>query len=194
MFPGEHPFQALSFETVSSLLIVFWVVTLLVFIQLSKMGKPLRIPSAVPKGILSLEFASTARDAQRIVHAWSEAGLLEQAIKIQWLDFLFIVFYSTTFSLTCIWSTQLISSFNSLWLDIGIILAWSQLGAALFDVLENLCLFPFLYSTYRGGIPLALVAATSATLKFGLIILGLAYILISIGIKLLLPIQIIFLF
>jgi hypothetical protein len=68
-----------------------------------------------------------------------------------------------------------------LWIGIG--LAWGQLAAALFDVIENLCLFPFLYGATENLFPLASLAAVSAGLKFILIGFGVIYFIISVGIK-----------
>jgi hypothetical protein len=189
MLLHKHPFQTLSFTLTSIVLIVLLAITLLFFIRMQKMSTPLSMPGIVPNGILSFEFATTAKKAQFIANTWREANLLAQAIKLQWINFLFMTFYSTTFGLACIWSTQLMPIFDSWWLELGVILAWLQWVAALFDATENLCLFPFLYDTYKDGIPLALIAAVSAAIKFGLIILGLLYFLISIGIKLFLLVQ-----
>jgi hypothetical protein len=179
----SHPFQLISFENGCVLVFVFAIMTLLIASQLSKIGKPLTIPVTSPYGILSLEFACTAKNAQNIVKAWSAANTLNAAIYLQRLDFLFIVTYSTTLGLLCILATKLLYNFDPRWLSVGIILAWGQLAAALLDVIENLCLFPFLYGATGNLFPLASLAAVSAGLKFILIGLGIAYFLTSVGIK-----------
>jgi hypothetical protein len=87
------------------------------------------------------------------------------------------------FGLLCILATRLLANFDSRWLWLGVGLAWGQLAAALFDIVENLCLFPFLYGTADNLLSLALLAAVSAGLKFILIGFGLVYFLVSVGIK-----------
>lgn len=180
----RHPFQEIPFGTASIVLVLLVAIALLIAWQLNQIGQPLKIQGIAPQGILSLEFALTAEKAKQIVEAWSKANVLDQAIKLQWIDFLFMAAYSTALSLACIWSTKLLPGFDSRWLGVGIALAWGQWVAAMFDAIENLCLFPFLYGTAKDGMPLALVAAVSAGLKFGLIGLGIIYFVLSVGIKL----------
>lgn len=179
----KHPFEAMRFGTASIVLVLLVAIALLIAWQLNQIGKPLTIPEIAPQGILSLEFAFTAEKAKGIVEAWSKVNALDRAIKLQWIDFLFMAAYSTALSLACIWSTKLLPGFDSRWLGAGIVLAWGQWVAAIFDAIENLCLFPFLYGTAKDGVPLALVASLSAGLKFGLIGLGIIYFLISVGFK-----------
>jgi hypothetical protein len=179
----KHPLQAISLKSTSILVVIFAVFTLSIAIQLDKIGQPLTISGILPQGILSLEFAFTAKNAQAIVKAWSNANVLKAAIDLQRLDFIFIFAYSTTLSLSCLWVTKLLLKFDPRWLSAGIVLAWGQWLAALFDITENLCLFPFLDRATENLPLLALVAAISAGLKFILIGLGIAYCLISVFIK-----------
>ena len=179
----SHPFQLIPFRTACILVVVFAIATLSIASKLNKIGQPLTIPGISPHGILSLEFAFTAKKAQDIVKDWSKANVLNAAIYLQWLDFLFITAYSITLSLLCILATKLLPNFNPQWLSAGIILAWGQLAAALFDVIENICLFPFLYGANANLLPLASLASVSAGLKFIIVGIGLIYFLISVGIK-----------
>jgi hypothetical protein len=178
-----HPFAKIQFQIATVVLVVVAAIALLIAWQLNQMDKPLRIPEIAPLGIVSLEFAFAPQQARAIVEGWSKANALEGAIKLQWVDFLYMAAYSTALSLACIWSTKLLPSFDARWLRAGIVLAWGQWVAAVFDAIENLCLFPFLYGTAKDGVQLALVAALSAGLKFGLIGLGIIYFLISVGFK-----------
>ncbi|MCU0541225.1 MAG: hypothetical protein MUE44_03445 [Oscillatoriaceae cyanobacterium Prado104] len=180
----RHPFEAMPFGTASIVLVLLVAIAVSIGWQLNQIGKPLTIPQIAPQGIVSLELAFTAEKARRIVEAWSQKeNALDRAIELQWIDFLFMLAYSTALSLACIWSTKLLPSFDPRWLGVGIVLAWGQWVAAVFDAIENLCLFPFLYGTAKDGLSLALVAALSAGLKFGLIGLGIIYFLISVMFK-----------
>lgn len=180
----KHPLQAIPLKSTSILVVIFAVFTLSIASQLDKIGQPLTISGISPQGILSLEFAFTAENAQAIVKAWSNANVLKAAIDLQRLDFIFIFAYSTTLSLSCLWVTKLLPKFDPRWLSAGIVLAWGQWLAALFDITENLCLFPFLDRATENLPLLALVASISAGLKFILIGLGVTYCLISVFIKL----------
>jgi hypothetical protein len=179
----SHPFQAIFSKNTIVFALVSSIATLSIFSQLNIIGQPLTIPATSPFGILSLEFAWTAKNAQDIVKAWRNINALDAAIYLQWLDFLFIAAYSTMFSLLCILATKMLANFDPRWLWLGVGLAWGQLAAALFDIVENLCLFPFLYSATNNLLPLALLAAVSAGLKFILIGCGLVYCIASVGIK-----------
>lgn len=178
-----HPFQAISSKNTIVLTIVSAIATLSIFSLLNTIGRSLTIPGISPLGIISLEFACTDKNARDIVQAWKKIDALDAAICLQWLDFLFIAAYSALFGLLCILATRWLANFDPRWLWLGVGLAWGQLAAALFDIVENLCLFPFLYGANNNLLPLALFAAVSAGLKFILIGLGLVYFLISVIIK-----------
>lgn len=178
----RHPFQVISIVNSSLLLAVLAALTLILMGVLGKISKPLSIPDVAPNGIISLEFAGDSARAKAIVAAWRNKGVLQNAKKVQWLDFLYIVAYSTMLSFACIWSTKLLLNFDSAWLGTGIILAWGQWLAALLDVIENLALFPFLYRDVHDKAVWAKVAAFCAALKFSLIITGLLYVVISLAI------------
>lgn len=175
----RHPFQVIPIVNSSLLLAVLTALTLILMGVLGKISKPLGIPDVAPNGIISLEFAGDSVRAKAIVAAWRNKDVLQNAKKVQWLDFLYIAAYSTTLSLACIWSIKLLPGFDSAWLNTGIVLAWGQWFAALLDVIENLALFPFLYRDVDDKAVWAKVAAFCAVLKFSLIITGLLYVVIS---------------
>lgn len=175
----KHPFQVIPIVNSSLLLVVLIALTLIFMGVLGKTSKPLSIPDVAPNGIISLEFAGGSARAKAIVAAWRSKGVLQNAKKVQWLDFLYIAAYSTTLSLACIWSTKLLPDSGSAWLGAGIVLAWGQWLAALFDIIENLALFPFLYRDVNDRAVWSQVAAFCAALKFSLIITGLLYVVIS---------------
>jgi hypothetical protein len=176
----SHPFQTISPRNTIVFTLVSSIATLSIFTLLNIIGRSLTIPDISPLGIISLEFALTDKNAVDIVQAWKNTNALDSAIYLQWLDFLFIAAYSTMFGLLCILATRWLAKFDPRWLWLGVGLAWGQFAAALFDIVENLCLFPFLYGVTNNLLPLALLAAVSAGLKFILIGLGLLYFLGSV--------------
>jgi hypothetical protein len=91
----RHPFQGIPFGIASIVLALLVAIATAIAWYLNKIGQPLKIQGIAPQGILSLEFALTAEKAKQIVEAWSKANVLDQAIKLQWIDFLFMAAYST---------------------------------------------------------------------------------------------------
>ena len=179
----NYPFKSLSFSTLSWLFFLLIVLTIIFYFIMQRKGKALIIDSVADKGIISLEFASNTKKTQQIITAWKKQKVLANAVSLQWLDFPFLIIYSTTLSLGCIWSTVLLSNFTLTWISTGIVLAWSQWVAALFDILENLALFPALKENKSWGF-LPQIAAICAALKFSLVFTGILYIAVSVVIKL----------
>jgi len=67
------------------------------------------------------------------------------------------------------------------WHSIGLLLAWGLWAAALFDAIENLALFTELLG--NNVAPYPQIAQICATIKFGLILLGLLYVIAGVVAK-----------
>jgi hypothetical protein len=180
----KHPFQSIPPHLSSLLLLFLSFLTLFFMVLIGAIGKPLKTSPRSPLGIVSLEFAATPTAGIQIIQSWGNA--IRNAKQIFWLDFPFLVLYSTALSLGCIWATR--SSINSSWIHAGVILAWSQGLAGLFDIIENLAMSSLLFRDIKTleirpmDQLLTLTTVISATLKFSLILLGLFYIAIAVGV------------
>ncbi|HSD83299.1 MAG TPA: hypothetical protein VLG46_05550, partial [Anaerolineae bacterium] len=86
-------------------------------------------------------------------------------------DYLYMPAYSTTIALACVMAVGVVK--RKTWYSIGLLLAWGLWLAALFDAIENLALFTELLGSNVA--PWPSVAQICATIKFGLILLGLLY-------------------
>lgn len=145
--------------------------TLVMFLILAGINQPLMTPFA-PKGIVSLQMAADAKHTLSILASWGEHGLLWAQASL-WLDFLFVAaFVATLFMLT-----------NYLLEDrpgvrerkVGHWVKAAFIGSGLSDITENALLLNNLSAPTD---TLSMTASVFALLKFTLLILGAAGLLI----------------
>ncbi|NEZ67718.1 hypothetical protein D0962_34000 [Leptolyngbyaceae cyanobacterium CCMR0082] len=152
---NRHPLQGLVKET--WLYRLLWVSVVGLTITLALL--PLR------PNIICFEF-----NALGVLPDWDASERLWAAFSLG-LDFLYIVVYSTFFTLLCLRAAPKFQ--NSFWMNLGYVLAWGQWFAAVFDGLENGSLLAILLG-YEYAL-LALAAKLFASLKFALIIAAALY-------------------
>ena len=130
-----------------------------------------------PNGIDSFEFAGSMEYADKVIRSWDEAVRILAAFSIG-LDFLFLILYSTTIGLACLWSGEMLAARQWTLAALGEPLAWGQWFAALLDIVENIALMAVLVTSVQAGQIHELVpriAQICAGIKFGLVFLGLTY-------------------
>jgi hypothetical protein len=154
-----HPFQAIPADKYVQILVSLFVPTSILTVVLSAI--PLK-PSVV-----QFEF-----NAREVIKSWREVDKQWAAFSLG-LDFLYLVVYSTTISLACIWAANVLESHGALLASIGVWLAWGQWLAALLDAVENIALVRVLFNEGTDVSPQ--IAKWCATAKFTLIALGLLY-------------------
>ena len=120
--------------------------------------------------IVDFELAGTVNTATDILNAWTPMDRIRAGFSLGF-DFLYMPVYSTTIALACVWAASVRRS--GVWRSIGLALAWGLWLAAMLDAIENLALIGNLFGAPLD--PLPTIAAVCATLKFGLILLGLLY-------------------
>jgi hypothetical protein len=131
--------------------------------------------AAAPNGIVSFELAGSALKAQEIISSWDSTARLYAAFGLGF-DFLFMPLYATAIAL----GVLLAAGRHPGWFaSLGVWVGWGAYAAVLFDAAENVCLFNLLLG--NSGASYANMAALYATLKFGLILLGIAFALIGWG-------------
>jgi hypothetical protein len=167
----RHPFQLLSARWKSSLFWPLLLATLALLFILNQAGEPL-VNSEAPFGIVSFEIAGTWPTAARIISSWDSAARLHAAFSLG-LDYLFMPVYSCTLALSSLWAGEKLRALNWPLAGFGVPLAWGSWLAAGFDSVENLALILLLFGTNASFWPG--LAAWCACLKFGLILLGMAY-------------------
>ena len=126
-----------------------------------------------------LAFELNAGKAPEIFESWDEATKAKLRTALLW-DYLFIFIYPAAGATSCFIAGRFLESRNLLPLKYGLIMMCLQLFAAVLDASENFALLKVL----RGPIasPWPQTAKWCATFKFGLILLGIAYVTGGIGV------------
>ena len=155
-----------------------WFVTTLttggfVFIQ----SAPLETPQT-PGGILDLELAGTLVRATHILDVWQSAGLTASATVNLWVDFAFLVSYSTFLALALLAAARSLRRHD--WTRTAsavTVLALGQWLAGALDAVENISLLALVGGARSES--LAALAAAAATVKFTLVGLGVLTLVMS---------------
>lgn len=162
----RHPLEAIPPQKRPRVFLPLLVATLALTILFRFIG-----PSQ-PYTIIDFELAGSVIQAHNIVGGWTELGRIQAGFSLG-IDYLYMPLYSTTIALACVWAAGVLARRSSWAGSIGIGLAWGLWLAALFDAIENIALLVILYGSIVD--PWPAIAQMCATLKFGLIILGLVY-------------------
>jgi hypothetical protein len=183
----KHPLNFVSAARRKPLFWAFLTGTLVLFAVFRILDAPLRTPAA-PDGIVSFELAGTPFQAQAILESWQQAASLASDVAGEpvpalasrvysfaafglGLDYLFMPVYATALALGIL----LVAGRHKGWFfTLGAWLGWGAYAAALFDALENYALARMLLENQVWS-PFPELAAYSATVKFGLLLLGLVY-------------------
>jgi hypothetical protein len=181
-----HPFQIIAHVGDAAILVILMILTATIMFILDRIAKPLKTDAA-PKGIISLELARDAEEVNQILNSW--AANRKYAIFSVGFDYLFIVFYSITIALACVYAANVFVVHSPLWAKIGFALAWGVFLAGLLDVVENFALYKMLFDSPKEIWPK--ISRPCAQIKFlfalflgpGYALIGLVFWLISTVIK-----------
>jgi hypothetical protein len=169
----RHPLAAISHGARRRLFVVLLVLTLAGMAVMRTADRPITNP-AVPHGIVSFELAGTPARAQSMIDSWDSHARLWAAFGLGF-DYLFMVLYSTTLALGCVWAGERLAARGSGFAALGAPLAWGQWLAGVLDASENAALTRMLFAGVTE--PWPAVAWWCATPKFVLVALGLVYVL-----------------
>ena len=170
-----HPFQAISQERIGKYLVPLILLTLILMFAMNWLSTPL-INYDAPNGIISYELAGNINAIHSILTSWDTNAQLIASLSLG-LDYLFLVTYSTTIGMGCIWASVAFTSRGSFLLNTGVLLAWGQWLAAIFDGIENAALIKLLLGDLQS--PWPQVARICAIMKFALITMGLIYFIVG---------------
>lgn len=154
---------------------VLWplaLATLVVMVAMALLDQPIKNARA-RLGIVSFELAGDVPTAQAIVDSWDARARSVAGVGLG-LDYLFMLAYSTTLALACLWATARFGRRGSALAAIGVPLAVGQWLAALCDAVENFALIRILVDGARD--PWPGVAWWAAIPKFVLVALGITYV------------------
>ena len=124
--------------------------------------------------IVDFELAGTTTRATEIINTWDAADKVRAGFSLGF-DFLYMPVYSTLIALACVWAAGVLALRQ--WRTTGVLLAWGLWAAALLDAIENVALTVLLFGTVANPYPQ--VAQVCASIKFGLILLGLVFALVA---------------
>ncbi len=171
----RHPFEWFTPSGQIRAFILFFILSLLVMASLQVTGAHL-ITKVSPSGILSFEFAGDLSAAQNMVNSWGQTGRVYAGLNLG-LDYLFLLVYACAIGLGCVLVARSLSPRTTVFANLGILIAWAQLGAALLDGVENYALIQVLFRTETALWPV--VARWCAFPKFFIVGAGLIYVIIG---------------
>jgi hypothetical protein len=154
-------------------LLLSFLGTITIFLWMRQQGAPLSVPSNTPIGILNLEFAWNQQKVEAVADAW-RGQMLTVARNNIYIDFLFIIAYTTLLTLCCKW---LALKHTGKWAAAGDKMARILPAAGTFDVAENALMLVSLQ-----GVPnnyTAIITTAFAVFKFALVIGAIGYILVA---------------
>jgi hypothetical protein len=166
-----HPFLHFSSSVRKRLFWFFLALTALATLALQMIDGSLQT-AAAPQGIISYELAGSAAAAGNILASWNANARLHAAFSLGF-DYLYMLAYGATLALAALWLADARQGFIR---SVGVILAWSMGVAGLADALENYFLWQMLVSGPAESA--AITARWAALLKFALILLTFAYLII----------------
>ena len=129
--------------------------------------------------IVDFELAGSVPKAQAIIDAWNENDRIRAGFSLGF-DYLYMPVYSTTIAVACVMAAGVWK--RTAWHTSGLLLAWGLWIAAVSDATENLALLTELLG--RNVAPWPQIAQICATIKFGLILLGLLYVVAGVVLRL----------
>ena len=163
----HHPLEFIPQNLRKPMFYGFLTLTLLIFGVFRLLDQPLRTDAA-PNGIVSFELAGDLNTSQSIIESWDSTAWLYAAFGLGF-DYLFMPAYALALCLGLLLAMQAKADWYA---SLAIWLGWGVLAAALFDAVENYALWRVLITGAFSPFPQ--LAAFCATVKFILLIVGLA--------------------
>ncbi len=163
--------------------LIFWLMlalTLGLLFLFNVIGAPLVTPSA-PYGIVSYELAGSVPVTGKILASWNTQAQLNASFSLG-LDYVFMLVYSATIGLACIWAAETLRLHQWPLAWAGVPLAWGLILAAGCDAVENLALVVILFGRLQN--PWPALAQVCAIVKFSLIFLGMSYAFLAAAVNL----------
>ncbi len=172
-----NPLEKILPKTQKNVLWALALITMVLFVVLGILDQPLKTNEA-PNGIVSFELAGSFNQSQKILSSWNHQAKLYAALSIG-VDYLFLVAYSLFFAFLIFKLSKLFVEHIKWLVQAGIIIGWLQFLAAIFDSVENYFLIRLLFSSQNELF--SHLAFYFASAKFLLILLGIIYILLGLG-------------
>ena len=124
--------------------------------------------------IVRFELAKEASVAESIVQEWHANGKYEKAVQGIYLDFLFIILYTSGLSIACIFISRL--THHEILIRTGYFFSYLLVAAGICDVIENVALLRSLQGSIHNWN--VILAYDMAATKFSLLILSVLFLAI----------------
>jgi hypothetical protein len=124
------------------------------------------------RAIVDFELAKETPVAERMVQNWETAGLLHKAKESIYIDFLFIVLYTTGLSVASVFMGRLTR--HEILVRAGNFFSYLVISAGICDVIENVALLKSLHGAVRSWN--VILAYDMAATKFSMLILTILFI------------------
>lgn len=121
--------------------------------------------------IVKFELAKEVSVAEAIVQDWTATGKYDKAVQSIYLDFLFIILYTSGLSVASVFLSRLTQ--HEILVRTGFFFSYLIIAAGICDVIENVALLKSLYGAIRNWN--TILAYDMAATKFSLIILTILF-------------------
>ena len=164
----RHPLDFIPPNSRKPIFFTALALTLILFAVFRVLDAPLKTPVS-PSGIVSFELAGSPAATQSMIDSWDARARQFAAFGLG-IDYLFMPTYALALSLGILLAAgRHQGGFKS----VGAVAGWGAFAAAAFDAVEN---YGLTVSLLNGvSAPWPQISALCATLKFTLLIVGLAY-------------------
>ena len=158
-------------------IVIMILVALIVFIWVNQMMASIEsyLKGATGYGVLDFEFAWTADGIQKIFSAWGSTGKQLEATAIYW-DFLYIPAYAFLIAGCNLLVVQRLEGKPQ---EIGLYIVITPFIAGLLDVIENINLLLMINDDIFINLGSPFIASICATVKFGLVFLGIIFFVLA---------------
>ena len=172
-FGIQHPFAALAPARRGRYFWILLALTVLLMVVFGITGAALTTPAA-PYGVVSFELAGSVATMQKILSSWEAETQLRAAFGLG-LDFLFMPVYASTLAFGSLIASGVLLRKKWPLAGWGGLLAWGAFLAMLCDIIENIALITVIFGTVAS--PWPEIARWCALPKFGLIFIGIVYVM-----------------
>lgn len=167
------PFKWLSDSAQQSALLITFLLSLTLLAGMHALDQTL-ITETAPRGIVSFELAGSIEKVEQILKEWGSEGKAYATLSLG-LDYLFLIVYALFISLSCVRIARHLKLRFSILAAWGFMSGWAQFLASLLDAIENFALINLAFDSQRESWPI--IARWCAMVKFGIVGIGLVYIL-----------------
>jgi hypothetical protein len=158
-------------QTVSQYRVRKWFLVLLLANALYILFAGLYLRPLTSGEIVRFELAKEVPVADSIVREWTSTGKFDKAVQSIYLDFLFIILYTSGLSVACVLLSRL--THHEILIRTGYFFSYLLVAAGICDVIENMAMLRSLNGSINNWN--VILAYDMAATKFSLVILSILF-------------------